>query len=204
MDLFDKSKRERFFNGLSSLSIQTKEENFINEWIFIGGSEGRCLNLANMVKTFILGEQIPNRHTCICGERLSSSYYILNMYSRKVVSICEECSEPFKIIDSDVDVEMDDEDTSDTVILESDEEQQNFICISCGTIDFEISQDNELCGWCKGESIFTYGIHKGKTFMDVYQNEDFYCKWISTHAKKGQTLLFKKWLQMQNCDSSID
>lgn len=198
MDLYDDQKRRRFSERISFMSIRGKEEDFMGEWIFIGGSEGACLNLANMVKTFVTCADIPNRDKCICGERISANYYLMNMHTMKVVSVCEDCSDDFKNLPVDIDVEMSGSDTSDTTIATSDNEETSFACDKCGVIDYEINEYNLSCGWCKGETLFVDGIHKGKSFMQVYQNEDFYCKWIPSHAKKGHTLLFKEWLECQN------
>jgi len=114
---------------------------------------------------------------CVCTNHLIHFYIIENTINGKRLQIGQDCGEKYTHI------------------------QLYKKCKRCDRHDKprrkgpKMMSSQDLCKICAKKQIFTFGIHKGKTYWEVYKNYSDYCRYVMRmQDATGLLKKFRDWL----------
>jgi hypothetical protein len=147
----------KFFVGL----YENGGTNTPSDYKYIGGDTGYHLTYlkqtASKIYPFLLHENLPESHQCVCGQHIHENCYLLNLKTNKIVVVGNCCIKRY---------------TPNEAIKR---------CLLCNTPKKHMK--GGICTMCKIPSSFddyvvSFGKHKGNTFKNVLIEQFNYCSWI--------------------------
>lgn len=184
-----------FVSFITKLSVSPSEKRALDEWIFIGGSCGRCLDLFEVFRKMYRLHKTRFIEQCCCGNNMRYNYYLMNKITHTVLVVCEDCSIPYNTCNINV---TSDYEISRGFSSSTDSEGDYYLCRKCGAKNYDTNVDN-TCIRCRGKEIMTSGKHSGKSFGQIEEHHPEYSKWVLERNGRGSTLNFYNWLVSHRC-----